>query len=103
MSILQLLGLHPLRLLIHAEFPVLFLLLRGLRIASRAPDRFSSLLVAGLIISLGLQTALNISVVLGLVPPTGLPLPLLSYGGTSVLFTTTALAIVLNVSRHVRA
>ncbi len=78
------------------------LLLRGLRIASRAPDRFSSLLVAGLIISLGLQAALNISVVLGLVPPTGLPLPLLSYGGTSVLFTTPALAIVLNVSRHVQ-
>lgn len=78
------------------------LLLRGLRIAARAPDRFASLLVAGLMISLGLQAALNIGVVLGLVPPTGLPLPLLSYGGSSVLFTTTALAIVLNVSRHVQ-
>ena len=52
--------------------------------------------------TLGLQTMVNISVVLGLVPPTGLPLPLLSYGGSSALFTTVALAIILNVSRHVR-
>jgi cell division protein FtsW len=78
------------------------LLARGMRIAVRAPSRFAALLVAGLVATLGLQTMANISVVLGLVPPTGLPLPLLSYGGSSVLFTTVALAIILNVSRHVR-
>jgi cell division protein FtsW len=78
------------------------LLVRGMRIAGRAPSRFAALLVAGLVATLGLQTMVNISVVLGLVPPTGLPLPLLSYGGSSVLFTTVALAIILNVSRHVR-
>jgi cell division protein FtsW len=72
-------------------------------IASRAPDRFSALLVAGLVVTLGLQAAINICVVLALIPPTGLPLPLLSYGGSSVLFTTLALAIILNVSRHAKA
>jgi cell division protein FtsW len=75
---------------------------RGLRIASRAPDRFAALLVAGLVITLGLQAAINISVVLALIPPTGLPLPLMSYGGSSVLFTTLALAVILNVSRHAK-
>jgi len=80
-----------------------FLVLRCLRIARRAPDRFSALLVAGLAASLGIQTAINLGVVLGLLPPTGLPLPLLSYGGSSVLFTAGALAIILNVSRHARA
>jgi cell division protein FtsW len=79
-----------------------FLFLRCLRIARRAPDRFSALLVAGLGSTLGIQAALNLGVVLGLLPPTGLPLPLLSYGGSSTLFTTAALAVVLNVSRHAR-
>jgi cell division protein FtsW len=78
------------------------LLLRGLRIARRAPDKFSSLLVAGLTASLAVQIAINLGVVLALLPPTGIPLPLLSYGGSSVLFTTGALAVILNVSRHVR-
>jgi cell division protein FtsW len=78
------------------------LLLRGLRIARRAPDKFSSLLVAGFTASLGVQIAINLGVVLALLPPTGIPLPLLSYGGSSVLFTTGALAVILNVSRHVR-
>jgi len=80
-----------------------FLFLRCLRIARRAPDRFAALLAAGLGASLAIQSALNFGVVLGLLPPTGLPLPLLSYGGSSALFTTAALAVVLNVSRHARA
>ncbi len=80
----------------------LLICVRGLRIASRAPDRFSALLVAGLVLTLGLQAAINICVVLALIPPTGLPLPLLSYGGSSVLFTTLALAVILNVSRHAK-
>lgn len=80
----------------------LFLFQRCLRIARRAPDRFAALLAAGLGASLAIQTALNLGVVLGLLPPTGLPLPLLSYGGSSALFTTGALAVVLNVSRHAR-
>lgn len=80
----------------------LLICLRGLRIASRAPDRFSALLVAGLVMTLGLQAVINISVVLALIPPTGLPLPLLSYGGSSVLFTTLSLAVILNVSRYAK-
>jgi cell division protein FtsW len=79
------------------------LLARGLRIAARAPDRFAALLAAGLTATLGIQMAVNLGVVLGLLPPTGLPLPLLSYGGSSALFTAGALAIILSVSRHVRA
>lgn len=78
------------------------ILIRGLRIAARAPDKFSTLLVSGLVATLGIQTAINLGVVLGLLPPTGLPLPLLSYGGSSVLFTMGALAIILNVSRYAR-
>ncbi len=78
------------------------ILIRGLRIAARAPDKFSTLLVSGLVATLGIQAAINLGVVLGLFPPTGLPLPLLSYGGSSVLFTTGALAIILNVSRYAR-
>jgi cell division protein FtsW len=78
------------------------LLFRGLRIAAHAPDRFAAFLVSGLVLTLGLQVAINLGVVLALLPPTGLPLPLLSYGGSSVLFTTLALAIILSVSRHVK-
>jgi len=93
------LGLIAALLLVSAY---VFLILRCLRIARRAPDRFSALLVAGLGVSLGIQTVINLGVVLGLLPPTGLPLPLLSYGGSSVLFTAGALAVILNVSRYVR-
>jgi cell division protein FtsW len=98
-SIGEELGLVATTLIVSAY---VFLFLRCLRIARRAPDRFSALLVAGLGATLGIQAALNFGVVLGLLPPTGLPLPLLSYGGSSTLFTTAALAVVLNVSRHAR-
>jgi cell division protein FtsW len=98
-SIGEELGLVATVLIVSAYF---FLFQRCLRISRRAPDRFSALLAAGLGTSLAIQCALNFGVVLGLLPPTGMPLPLLSYGGSSALFTTAALAVVLNISRYAR-
>ncbi len=72
---------------------------RGFSTAARAPDRFGMLLAAGIAASLCVRIFMNIGVVLGLVPTTGLPLPLVSYGGSSLLFTTVAIGMLLAVSR----
>ncbi len=72
---------------------------RGFSTSARAPDRFAMLLAAGITASLSVRVFMNIGVVLGLVPTTGLPLPLVSYGGSSLLFTTVAIGILLAVSR----
>lgn len=77
----------------------LSLLYRGMRTAANSDRAFGGLLSAGLSISLVLQAMINISVAVGLVPITGLPLPLISMGGTSLLFTGLALGIILSVSR----
>ncbi len=76
-----------------------FLVYRGIKIALRAPDRFSSLLVAGIIFQIGLQTVLNICVVTNTLPSTGISLPFFSYGGTSLLILMAEMGVVLNVSR----
>jgi cell division protein FtsW len=76
-----------------------WLIIRGLNVAHRTRDWFGSLLAAGLTSMIGVQVLLNIAVVTGLVPCTGVPLPFISYGGSSVLFTTFAVAVVLNISR----
>lgn len=76
------------------------LVLRGLHIAFLTRDRFGSLLATGFTMLVGVQTALNIAVVTGLIPCTGVPLPFISYGGSSVLFTTIAMGVVLNISRY---
>lgn len=72
---------------------------RGLVAAARAPDRFGFFLATAISISLIVHVAMNIGVVMGLVPTTGLPLPLLSYGGSSLLFTATGIGLVASVSR----
>ena len=77
-----------------------FLVIRGLTIAHRATDWFGCLLAAGLTSIIGLQAILNLAVVAGLVPCTGVPLPFISYGGSSLIFTTLAIGMVLNVSQH---
>ncbi|KKS45029.1 cell division protein FtsW [Candidatus Nomurabacteria bacterium RIFCSPLOWO2_02_FULL_42_17] len=74
--------------------------LRGLRIASRAPDQFGRLLSSGIVIMITVQAFLNIAALAGLVPLTGVPLPFMSHGGTSLLFSLAAVGIVLNVSRY---
>jgi len=80
----------------------LFLLLawRGFKVATNAPDNFSRLLAAGITISICFQAAVNIGVVSGALPVTGITLPFISYGGTSLLFTLIGVGLLLNISRY---
>ena len=73
---------------------------RGLRTALLAPDRFGMLLSLGIVTSIVAQALFNISVVLSLVPTKGIPLPFISYGGSSLVPTLAAVGILLNVSQH---
>jgi cell division protein FtsW len=81
---------------------VLFILLAvwGYRISSRLPDRYGILLTTGLTTMLVGQAALNIGVVSGAVPVTGVPLPFISFGGSSLVFCYLAIGILLNVSQY---
>jgi cell division protein FtsW len=76
------------------------LLWRGLRAALRAPDRFGMLLGLGLVMAIVVQALFNISVVLSLLPTKGIPLPFISYGGSSLVPTLIAMGILLNISQH---
>ncbi len=76
------------------------LLWRGTRAALMAPDRFGMLLGIGLITGIIVQALFNISVVISILPAKGIPLPFISYGGTSVLMTLCAVGILLNISQH---
>jgi len=71
---------------------------RGLRIALNASSMFDSLLAAGLTCSLGLQVTINMGVNLGLLPTKGLPLPLISYGGSSLVITMFTMGVLMNIS-----
>ena len=73
---------------------------RGLRTAMRAPDSFGAFLALGLTMMLVLLAFFNISVVLGLVPTKGIPLPLVSNGGSSMLINLLAIGVLLNISQH---
>jgi cell division protein FtsW len=76
------------------------ILARGMWIAHAEPDPFASLLATGLTMLLSLQALINMAVVIGLVPTKGLPLPFLSYGGTSMIITLAALGTLLALSRR---
>jgi cell division protein FtsW len=76
------------------------LLWRGTRAALRAPDRFGMLLGLGLITAIVVQALFNISVVLSLLPTKGIPLPFISYGGSSLVPTLVAVGILLNISQY---
>jgi cell division protein FtsW len=82
----------------------LFLVLvwRGIRTAIASQDTFGSLLAAGIIGIVGVQVLINIGVVIGMMPVTGITLPLVSYGGSSLTLLLTALGILLNISRYSR-
>jgi cell division protein FtsW len=71
---------------------------RGIRIAYTAEDNFHSLLATGLVAWLTLQAMINIMVVVGLIPTTGIPLPFISYGGTATIVNLFAAGILLNIS-----
>lgn len=75
-------------------------LYRGMRIAVQAPDQFGTLVSVGIISLFCIQVILNLSVVTALIPVTGVPLPLISYGGTSLVIHLIMLGILLNISRH---
>lgn len=77
-----------------------FLVWRVLRIAGRAPDTFGKLLAGGIGAWIGIQSALNIGAMAALIPLTGIPLPLISYGGSSLVIVLAATGIVLNISRR---
>ncbi len=86
--------------LIFALAVYMLVLYRGLKIASYQPDRFGYLLASGITLLLFFNIAINIGVVTSLIPTTGLPLPLMSYGGSSLLVTLLGVAILLNLSRR---
>ena len=76
---------------------------RGLRTAMRAPDRFGAFLALGLTAMVSVQAFLNISVVLGLLPTKGIPLPFVSFGGSSLLISMIGMGMLLNVSQQASA
>jgi cell division protein FtsW len=73
---------------------------RGMRAALRAPDRFGKLLGLGIVVGIVAQALLNISVVLAIVPNKGIPLPFISYGGSSLVPTLAGVGILLNISQY---
>ncbi|HZK25282.1 MAG TPA: stage V sporulation protein E [Oscillospiraceae bacterium] len=75
---------------------------RGIKIALSAPDAYGSLLATGIISMIGLQTLMNIGVVTGSIPVTGINLPLISSGGSSLLFTMCSLGVLLNISKYAK-
>jgi cell division protein FtsW len=76
------------------------LIVRGFLISFKAPDLFSTLLAAGLTMVIALEAFINIAGVMGLIPLKGLALPFVSYGGTSLIMSLTAVGILLNISSY---
>lgn len=76
------------------------LLWRGTRAAMLAPDRFGMLLGIGIITGIIVQALFNISVVISILPAKGIPLPFISYGGSSILITLAAVGVLLNLSQY---
>jgi cell division protein FtsW len=92
--------------LIRSSFIVLIILLfvlRGYKIAKEAPDVFSRLVAVGITTWVAAQSFINLLAILGLMPLTGVPLPFISYGGTSLVMLLAACGILLNISKHSQA
>jgi cell division protein FtsW len=81
-------------------FVILLFVLRGYKIAKEAPDTFSRLIAVGITTWVAAQSFINILAILGLMPLTGVPLPFISYGGTSLVMLLAACGILLNISKH---
>jgi len=75
----------------------------GFRAAGRAPDRFGSLMAVGVTIWVTSQAVINIGAVIGVLPVTGIPLPFISFGGSSLVITLAAMGILLNIAAHERS
>ena len=80
----------------------MFMIYRFMVIASNAPDLMGSLLVVGVMAHIGIQVILNVAVVTNTIPNTGVTLPFISYGGTSVLFLMLEMGMVLSVSNQIK-
>jgi cell division protein FtsW len=76
-----------------------FLIYAGVRIAAKAPDTFGRLLAAGIVSWFGLQVVVNLGAVIGLLPITGVPLPFLSFGGSSLVVSLAAVGVLTNIAR----
>ena len=76
-----------------------FVFIRGIIIANRAKSRYEELLCIGLTTNIAIQVIINIAVAIGIAPVTGITLPFLSYGGTSILILMSSVGLILNVSR----
>ncbi len=77
-----------------------FLLYRVIKISLKCEDKFSKYLSFGLVFQMIIQTVLNLSVVIGLIPVTGVTLPFLSYGGSSLLISSISIGIILSISKE---
>ena len=77
-----------------------FFVYRGIVIACRAPDRFSALVVLGIVAQVGLQALLNMMVVTNTIPSTGISLPFFSYGGSSLIILLAEMGVVLSIARY---
>ena len=78
----------------------LLFLRRGIYIAEHAPDFFGTLLAFGFTIGILVQAVVNIGAISGILPLTGVPLPFISYGGTSLITNLAGIGILLNISKH---
>lgn len=78
------------------------ILWRSIKISLNAPDSFSKYLSFGIIFQMIFQTLMNLMVVIGMIPVTGVTLPFLSYGGSSLLISMASIGILLNISRHIK-
>lgn len=78
----------------------IYLFYRGINIATRTKDSFAYFIACGTILMITIQALINFSVVTGLAPTKGLPLPFISYGGSSLIVNMTAIGLLLNVSRY---
>ena len=76
------------------------IILRSIKISVKVSDNFAKFLTFGIIFQLSFQTLLNLAVVVGLVPVTGVTLPFFSYGGSSLIITLISIGIILNISRY---
>jgi cell division protein FtsW len=79
-----------------------FLTYLGIRTARKAPDRFGMLIASGITIWISVQALVNIGAVTGSLPITGVPLPLVSFGGTSLVISLIAMGILINIARQAR-
>ncbi len=83
-------------------FLVFLLVSQGIKLARSCNDKYSRVLVSGIIVWIGFQSFINIGSVIGLMPMTGVPLPFVSYGGTAMIINLAAMGILFNVSKFIR-